>query len=179
MLLYESGNVTGSIEVYDKSIMSQLSENTYADVNYSISDNGSEALKLFKFAANHCKVEWGIEKFDENDKDRYFLGTLHETLKSPTVARAGRSMSSVVAGIHSHPNTRPDLRSELNSMGVDLGPYNEPYALPFRNDYSLKTDPDGLYKYSLYYIYMQKSQNVWEIKNDGNLIKMNFNEIKF
>ena len=84
----------------------------------------------------------------------------------------GHSEASVITSIHSHPGAKPDRRSELNSMGVDIDPFGvvriPDIAKITDNDYKLKTNSE--YSNSLYYIYMQGSRNVWQIKKDGSLI---------
>ncbi|MCL1942984.1 MAG: hypothetical protein FWF54_05485, partial [Candidatus Azobacteroides sp.] len=146
----------------DQNLLPQLAGNPRAGVHYALTDSRSDALNVFKFAADNTNVEWDVHKFTENNTIKYSIGTDHDRLSSPGAEKMGHSGASVIASMHSHPSAEPDRRSEMYSMGMDINPwtgeYNKP--VPLRSDYYLKWISDSK---SLDYVYMKKSRNLWQI----------------
>ena len=92
----------------------------------------------------------------------------------------GHSETSVITSIHSHPGAEPDDYHEMYSMGFEFDPYTRTYnSYKQGSDYDLKTDPtSSFYNKSSYYIYMQKSHNLWQIKSSPKILPINKGIIK-
>ena len=89
-VVYKIEDVTGSLRVNDQGILSALSENPDAKIHYALTDSRSDALNVFKFAADNTDVEWGVDKFTEDGKTRYSVKTMHEYDHTPGAETIGR-----------------------------------------------------------------------------------------
>jgi RHS repeat-associated protein len=154
------------IKINDQKILSSLSE-TGANSNYTLStaeggeNSQNDMLKTFKFLADNTDVEWRVDRFKEGGKTGYSIGTLHNSSLSPSAEKMGHSGSSVIAFIHSHPNTA--YENEKSSMGTKT-------SMGYGNRYTITGDMSVKHSYypnSFYYMYSPNSGNLWEVRNQG------------
>ncbi|WP_159090778.1 RHS repeat-associated core domain-containing protein [Aquimarina aquimarini] len=108
--LFTEGDLSNEIRVTDTSILPQLemdrnwdlSYNGIHEGNYAITDNFSEAFKVFEFASLNTNDEWVLRKFTNGT----FLGTNNYS----DAARGDTpnfSDLNLVLDIHSHPGNSP------------------------------------------------------------------------
>ena len=123
-------------------------------------DTQDDMINVFKFAADNSKVEWRVDRYRDNGHSSYAVGTVHKTNYAPTAEDLGHSYSSVIAFIHSHPNT--NLCGELMSMGF-ISQVDGILKFTNESDISRKTNEAG-YKQCLYYTYFPKSGNLFSVR---------------
>ena len=103
------------VQVNDQSILSQLSQVSANGFSMTeLSDNLSELMTVFFFAADNSSVEWAIYSTDAGS----VLGTKHNSISSGSWE--DYIDSHPVSKIHSHPDVATDTRSEFDSMGYWL-----------------------------------------------------------
>ena len=165
-----NGDRTGEFVVLkNRDILDQLVEsgkqNKY-NLSFAIGSESDQTdmIKAFKFLADHTDVEWRLDRFrNENGGSDYSIGTRHNTEYSPSSEDMGHSNASVVAFIHSHPNT--SLIKERTSMG-EYYPRVDIPKLPgtITGDSKLKA-----YNFpnTPYYMYSPLSGNIWAVGSHG------------
>ena len=123
-------------------------------------DTQDDMINVFKFAADNSKVEWRVDRYRDNGHSAYAVGTVHKTNYAPTAEELGHLSSSVIAFIHSHPNT--NLSGELWSMGF-ASQVNGKTRYVAGSDYYLRS------YYSdyncLYYTYFPESGNLYCVRS--------------
>ena len=119
-----------------------------------------DMLNVFKFAADNSTVEWRMDRFRDDGRSSYAMGTIHKTHESPTAENLGHSSSSVIAFIHSHPNA--NLSGELWSMGY-LSENNGKISYVTGSDCDLKNNYSDYN--CLYYTYFPKSGNLYSVRS--------------
>ena len=119
-----------------------------------------DMLNVFKFAADNSTVEWRMDRFRDDGRSSYAMGTIHKTHESPTAENLGHSSSSVIAFIHSHPNA--NLSGELWSMGY-LSENNGKISYVTGSDCDLKKNYSDYN--CLYYTYFPKSGNLYSVRS--------------
>lgn len=162
-----SGERTGkSLTLKNRAIFDGLAS-TGKDSNYSNShavggeNSQDDMLQTFKFVADNSKVEWRIDRFSENDESNYSIGTVHNRRLSPGADQMGHSARSVIAFIHSHPNSNSKFRNMMSSMGwsiVKNGYFNDD------NDVNYKTNQFA-YRNTLYYTYFPNSGDLYNVRS--------------
>ena len=168
--LNENGDRTGaSLTLKDRTIFDGLAESG-ANSDYSLStatggENSQDAmLQTFKFAADNTNVEWRVDRFRaEGGGSNYSIGTIHNTGFAPTAEAMGHSKSSVIAFIHSHPNT--SLADERYSMG-SYYPRTDIPKLGGSVDGDCRVKRSD-YPNTPYYMYSPNSGNVWAVSTKG------------
>ncbi len=151
------GNRTSeSTTVKDRGVLDQLTKTNGKGISKAITDkNGqNDMIKTFKFLADNTNVEWRLDRYSENNKSNYSLGTMHDGEFSPSSEDMGHSVASTIAFIHSHPNTASTLDAEKSSMGY------WPDRNQIAGDSELKYSH---YKKTSYYTYFPKSTRVWSV----------------
>ena len=165
-----NGDRTGEFVVLkNRDILDQLVEsgkqNKY-NLSFAIGSESDQTdmIKAFKFLADHTDVEWRLDRFrNEYGGSDYSIGTRHNTEDSPSSKDMGHSNSSVIAFIHSHPNT--PLQEERTSMGKYYPRVDIPsLGGSFRGDTGLK-----FYSFpnTPYYMYSPLSGNIWAVGSHG------------
>ena len=156
------GGRTGqSLTLKDNSIFEGLAntaKNNDWKKSFSIGDANSQdaMLKTFKFLADNTGVEWRVDKFRENGKTMYGIGTAHTDRHSITSEQMGHTTKSVIAFVHSHPNA--NLDRETWSMG-----WRDPNRFVLESDVGYKTNNEH-YRNASYNTYFPKSGNLWNVK---------------
>ena len=120
--------------------------------------------KLFLSLANNTNVEWELHKFKGG---KYTISTLHEQ-SSADPETLGESMSDLITVIHSHPSAEPNTKAEWSSMGflTKDGTYKTCWSVIRPSDYTVRKNyPEEVN----YYIYMKKSQNLYQLGLGSNL----------
>ena len=77
------------VKVEDQSLLPSLSETDSEGISQATTseNNSTDALSVFKFAADNSSVEWGLHKFDEGNGVQYTINTRHDEDHSPARAR--------------------------------------------------------------------------------------------
>jgi len=134
---------------------------TEGALTYATGDVSTQSamFKVFKFAADNSKVEWRVDRYNDNS---YSIGTIHSNRHAITPEQMGRLSTDVVAFIHSHMGVSTDRYSELYSMGwLHKSRQIDPYH---NSDARLKST-NSIYQDLYYYTYFPNSGNVWEVRN--------------
>ena len=118
-------------KVEDKTILPELSkvENVSDKKQYSeatTTASGTDALAVFKFAADNSNVEWGLTKFTDGGDTKYSISTYHNEDFAPGLGQLGINEKSVISRWHTHPGILP--QHERSSMGEGI------YASPGKSD---------------------------------------------
>jgi hypothetical protein len=156
------GNRTGeSLTLENRDTFDQLASGT-KNLSKALGDEDSQddMVKTFKFCADTTRVEWRVDRYQENGEDKYALGTLQDDEYSPSSETLGHSGESVVAFIHSHPGTANNMKAEVSSMG--WWP-NKPALgrVTITGDSYLKSYESLQNAY--YYTYFPKSRRLWSV----------------
>lgn len=163
-VLDKNGKRTGVSQTFDnKGMLDQLAGG--GRVTKAIGDENSqdEMVKAFVFFADNTDVEWRIDRYQENKKNKYSLGTLHDPRKAPSAQDLGHYGNQTIAFIHSHPNTNGSMFDEISSMGywgdyesgkwknvtVTGDTYNKAYLPEFTN--------------TIYQTYFPSSGRLWNV----------------
>jgi hypothetical protein len=120
---------TDAATVSDKSLLPGLSKTDGSGISKASTTNGNDAANVFKFAADHSKVEWaGFKYSGDKNSVNYMLATSHKDGESPTPFGLGISDLKVQSHIHSHPGIQNDVVYERYSMGDNggKGPWWDP-----------------------------------------------------
>lgn len=162
----DKGNRTGkSLTLKNRDIFDQLSSNNKTDKSFSKAtgneNSQNDMLKTFSFLADNTDVEWRVDRFDNEGKDNYSIGTLHNSELSPSAERMGHSGSSVISMIHSHPKTDNSTNAEISSMG--WWP-NKNGTVTIAGDSYLKNSSNM--KNANYYTYFPNSGRLWSVRGN-------------
>ncbi|MFV0501498.1 MAG: RHS repeat-associated core domain-containing protein, partial [Bacteroidales bacterium] len=164
--LDENGNRSKkSLTLNNRNIFDQLAKKNKAadgktDMRKAVGGENSQTdmAKTFMFMAENTTSEWRIDRFDDNGKSGYSLGTLLNSTLSPSAEDMGHSGLSVITMIHSHPLTAPNISDEVSSMGwnaMENGKY-------FRNGDSYYKSNSNM-RNANYYTYFPQSGRLWEV----------------
>jgi RHS repeat-associated protein len=122
-LIAENGSsITVSKNKKGESVLSSLADNSktfkqqqhlrpkgvMVEGNYAITKSGSEAKKVFEFAAKNSTVEWGVNNYKNGD---WVVGTLHEGSQAPNFVNLNShySIENTLYDAHSHGGTSYDI----------------------------------------------------------------------
>ena len=165
-----SGNYYKSI-LSDLTIESEkevkLSDGTIAIMSQSEgpSERKTAMGNLFLSLADNTDVEWSIQKYKGG---KYIISTLHLNQTSASPQTVGKKMSDLITMIHSHPSAEPNTKAECSSMGflTKDGTYKTCWSVIRPSDYTVRKNyPEKVN----YYIYMKKSQNLYQLGLGPNL----------
>ncbi|MBR1488933.1 MAG: hypothetical protein IJ603_08685 [Bacteroidales bacterium] len=106
-------NPRGALRVNNQQILSKLADHSET----GLLSNYSDLLKVFYFVSDNSNVEWGLYSSSKGN----VLRTDHGHI---SVSELTSLSGSIIAKIHSHPNTEPNTKSEHDSMGVWLSKDN-------------------------------------------------------
>jgi RHS repeat-associated protein len=166
---YDTGKKDNGVKVKDKTILPQLAKLDGNGNRVAVGNKKTqnEMTKVFKFLADNSDVEWRMDRYNENGKQKYSLGSdlsldTGTGQKSISSEEMGHSSESVISFVHSHPNT--SLEVEKSSMGwwTDANGNNTIYG---GSDIDLKMS--SALKNSIYYTYFPKSGNLFVVRKYG------------
>jgi RHS repeat-associated protein len=168
-VLNRKGERTGeSLTLNDRSIFDQLVKG--GKVSKAVGDEKTQdaMMKTFRFLADNTDVEWALHRFKEDGKNKFALGSNHSLpadlgggQTSPGAESMGHSSASVIAFVHSHPNTANDIDSEISSMG--WWPIKGTNRVETAGDVSTKKNH---YPNAYYYTYFPKSGRLWVVQSN-------------
>ena len=165
---YANGNTATFSGKHYQSILTDLSKSVEKSPLSSSKGDVTKKrsmTKLFLSLADNTNVEWGLHKFKGG---KYTISTLHERQLSADPETLGESMSDLITMIHSHPSAEPNTKAEWSSMGflTKDGTYKTCWSVIRPSDYTVRKNyPEKVN----YYIYMKKSQNLYQLGLGPNL----------
>ncbi len=156
---YGNPEPENQITVSNTDILPALEEDGSAT---SISgSSGNDAFNVFKFAADHSKVEWGFARYtDDDSKFAVWSKGERSALPKPDL---GLGLKNVDMFIHSHPGTKPTIYHENMSMGK-IQPGDGKTYMYNDSDWWDKFHGGMPYKS---YVYFPRSTNAYQIEEKG------------
>jgi hypothetical protein len=179
------GNVTDAdaLKVNDQTILPQLEIDKLTvgtspvKINFAISKNSKEIHNVALFASFYTSKEWGLKGYLTNgfyptkENKEFFLGTLHEERRSPSINNIGKS-NPLFEDYHSHVRIDGRFGFSGNDMLSNDNIYNIYQERGYRPPKNFLYDKE----FNTFYIWVKPN----DIESPQNIpIKRIYNPYKF